>query len=152
VTGPFSVRPLAVADLAELASASAEALADWSAEQLARELERANGWQFVVEARGRAVGFVCGQSVVDEAEILQLGVVKGARRHGVASLLLEYCLGFLAARGINRCFLELRRANRAAEHLYLKYGFRRVGLRKNYYATPVEDAIIMEKVTEGNIS
>jgi ribosomal protein S18 acetylase RimI-like enzyme len=40
-------------------------------------------------------------------------------------------------------YLEVRASNRAARRLYEKFGFRTVGIRRNYYLNPVEDAIIM---------
>ena len=149
MAGPFFVRPLIDADLEEISSKSADLLSGWSADQLAQELNRENGWQFVALDQGRPVGFVCGRIVIDEAEIFKVGVAKNARRQGVGSLLLEHCLGFMADHGVKSCFLELRCSNDAAKNLYLKYGFQQVGQRKNYYATPVENAIIMKKETGG---
>ena len=143
------VRPFVAADLEEITSVEADSLSGWSANQLAQELDREYGFQFVAMDQGRAVGFVCGQSVAHEAEIFKIGVAKAARRQGVASLLLDYCLAYLADSGVDSCFLELRISNDPAKNLYLKYGFLQVGLRKKYYAMPVEDAIIMKKETGG---
>ena len=39
--------------------------------------------------------------------------------------------------------LEVRFSNRVAQNLYSKYGFNKVGVRKNYYSNDREDAVIM---------
>jgi ribosomal-protein-alanine N-acetyltransferase len=41
--------------------------------------------------------------------------------------------------------LEVRAGNAPAIALYEKHGFQRVGLRRNYYERPKEDALIMTK-------
>jgi ribosomal protein S18 acetylase RimI-like enzyme len=45
--------------------------------------------------------------------------------------------------GIISIYLEARKSNEAAIALYKKHGFDQVGQRKNYYADPAEDAILM---------
>ena len=51
------------------------------------------------------------------------------------------------ARALRLSFLtlEVRESNAAAVALYEKHGFHRVGLRRNYYERPKEDALIMTK-------
>ena len=46
---------------------------------------------------------------------------------------------------ITQIFLEVRVSNESAKALYLKLGFKPVGIRKNYYENS-EDAIVMLKV------
>ena len=45
--------------------------------------------------------------------------------------------------GAENVFLEVRANNTAAKELYKKYGFAEIGVRRNYYKNPTEDAIIM---------
>jgi len=45
--------------------------------------------------------------------------------------------------GVSYIFLEVRPSNKTAVALYKKLGFQKLGLRKNYYHNPIEDAIIM---------
>ncbi len=42
----------------------------------------------------------------------------------------------------------MRRSNLQAIALYKKFGFRVVGIRKNYYVNNREDALVMEKEFE----
>ena len=147
VPSAFSVRPMTAADLEAVAIIESENPSPWTAGQLASELEQEGGWQFVAEAgaSGLVCGFICGRSCAGEAELLKIAVGLEHRRQGVATQLVAHTLRYLAEQGVGRCFLELRAANLVALALYERFGFRRAGLRKNYYASPPEDAILMEK-------
>ena len=46
--------------------------------------------------------------------------------------------------GITRIVLEVRSSNVAAIRLYEKMGFVKLGVRRNFYQFPEEDADIME--------
>ena len=144
----FSVRPLAAADLEAVTAIESENPSPWTAGQLASECEQGGSWQFVAEigASGLVCGFVYGRSCAGEAELLKIAVGREYRRQGIAAQLVAHTLGYLAERRVDRCFLELRAANLPALALYEWFCFCRVGLRKNYYASPPEDAILMEKI------
>ena len=51
--------------------------------------------------------------------------------------------------GINAVYLDVRRSNLAALKLYNKYGFKPLGVRKNYYSKPREDALVMVRYNNG---
>lgn len=141
------VRAMTGADLAAVHAIESENPSPWSGGQLASELEQESGWQFVAEAdSGLVCGFVCGRSCAGESELLKIAVARECRRQGIAIQLVAHTLRYLAEQGTERCFLELRAGNLPALALYEQLGFRRVGLRKNYYASPPEDAILMEKL------
>lgn len=144
----FSVRPMTAADLEAVAIIESENPSPWTAGQLASERDQNGGWQFVAEAdaSGLVCGFVCGRSCAGEAELLKIAVGREYRRQGVAAQLVAQTLRYLTEQGLGCCFLELRATNLPALALYERFGFRRVGLRKNYYASPPEDAILMEKI------
>ncbi len=73
-----------------------------------------------------------------EREILNIAVAAEFRRLGIGAMLLEH----EAKRGAT-VFLEVRESNAAALHLYRKTGFTELSRRRNYYANPVESAIVM---------
>lgn len=79
---------------------------------------------------------------VDYFEIMKIGVLKEYRNKGVAQSLIEN----IKEKDI---FLEVRQTNVAAINFYLKNGFKKISLRKNYYKDNNEDAIIM-KMEVGN--
>ena len=45
---------------------------------------------------------------------------------------------------VESLYLEVRTSNVPAIGLYKKLGFEKVGLRKAYYSSPIEDAIVMQ--------
>lgn len=148
VVSPFFVRPMSGGDLEAVAGIEAENTSPWSLGQLTSEQAQESGWQFVAEssASGQVCGFVCGRSWVGEAELLKIAVGREYRRRGIAAQLVAHVLHCLAEQGVGRCFLELRAANLPALALYERFGFHRAGLRKGYYVSPSEDAILMEKI------
>ncbi|MBU1545678.1 MAG: ribosomal protein S18-alanine N-acetyltransferase [Proteobacteria bacterium] len=143
----FFIRPMAVEDIGVVTAIESENPAPWSGGQLAGELDQEGGWQFVAESRafGQVCGFVCGRSCVGDGELLKIAVGREHRRQGAAAQLVAHTLHYLAAQGVARCFLEVRAANLPALALYERFGFRRLGVRKKYYASPPDDAILLEK-------
>jgi ribosomal-protein-alanine N-acetyltransferase len=106
-----------------------------------RELRRAGRVVLVAEEAGTVVGFVALQLLVDEAEILDLGVRSDRRRLGIGHGLLRAAGEELRSRGGSRLLLEVRRGNLPAIRLYEQMGFELVGERKRYYQGG-EDALI----------
>ena len=53
-----------------------------------------------------------------------------------------------AQKGIIAFFLEVRESNVNAIKLYEKMEYKNIGIRKNFYEKPVENAIIMSKIIE----
>lgn len=97
---------------------------------------------FLVAVRdGEIASFLVWRRIApDECEILQLETLAPFRRLGLARrLLLE-----LEKHNPGILFLEVRPSNHAARQLYESYGFIEIGIRQNYYADPVEDAIVLK--------
>ncbi len=96
------------------------------------------------DEEGNILGYAGLHAILDEGYIDNVAVEPDARRHGVASALLEVFCRFGAA-NLSFLTLEVRASNAAAIGLYEKYGFHRAGLRPGYYQKPREDAVIMTK-------
>jgi ribosomal-protein-alanine N-acetyltransferase len=75
--------------------------------------------------------------------MLKLAVRPGLRGRGIAKALNALCLDELREKGARVVYLEVRGSNREAIGLYEGLGFRPVGLRKGYYSSPPEDALVM---------
>ena len=75
---------------------------------------------------GNVIGYAGLNVVLDEGYINNIAVEEAARRHGVASALLDVYCRFAA---VNLAFLtlEVRKSNAAAIGLYEKYGFAKLG-------------------------
>ena len=79
------------------------------------------------------VGFAIAAAADDEAEILSIGVPPRHRRKGVGSALLRGVVETARGMGAATVFLEVAADNAPAAALYRGFGFRQVGLRRNYY-------------------
>lgn len=79
-----------------------------------------------------AVGFVIVRIILDEAEIISVGVDPIRQGQGIGAQLMHAAMAF-AAKKAAALYLEVGADNPAALHLYLKLGFEHIGLRKNYY-------------------
>ena len=99
---------------------------------------------FVVRDEGELLGYLLGQMIVPEGELLRIAVRPSARRRGVGRALIEAFLAHLQANGCTVCFLDVREHNVPAQALYSSYGFTPLDRRKGYYHLPTEDAIIMQ--------
>lgn len=144
------VEPMTIDDLEQVIEIENSTLSPWGREQIVNEFGQVGGWQFVARqlSDSRIVGYICGRSLVDEAEILKIAVAEKYRHQGVACLLLEQAFRHMRKFAIKSCYLELRNSNMPARQLYEKHGFRGTGVRKKYYKAPQEDALIMVKKLE----
>ena len=81
-------------------------------------------------------GFAIQSIALDEAHLLNIGVSSSKRRQGLGTDLLEKIIYASEAMGSDQIFLEVRVSNAAATSLYLDFGFKQVGVRKDYYRLP----------------
>ena len=143
---PLVCRPAHDDDLAACAAIEACVEDGWSEASLRAELEQASGRIYVAEAGGVIAGLAVFQLVCGEANLYAVSVSPARRRRGVASALLHASFAMLQAENAQTVFLEVRAQNRAAHALYESMGFVRTGLRKRFYANPVDDAVLMQKM------
>ena len=87
----------------------------------------------VVERAGTPCGFAVGRTVLDQGEVLGIGVLPSARRSGIGGRLAADLLDRAATRGAERVFLEVAEPNGAARALYRRLGFQTIGRRQRYY-------------------
>ena len=91
------------------------------------------------------VGY-CGLiSAADEADITNVSVSQSMRKKGIGGMLLSELIKEAGESGIKKIFLEVRESNIPAISLYNGFGFKQVGMRKDYYEKPVENALLMLK-------
>ena len=99
---------------------------------------------FVVYGDGEELlGYLLGQSIPPEGDLLRIAVDPHARRTGVAKLLLDAFTTYLKENGCTVCYLDVRDHNLPAQTLYTAHGFAPIDRRKSYYRLPTEDAIVM---------
>lgn len=96
----------------------------------------------------KIIAFVIMHFISDEAEILNIAVDKNFRQQGYGRMLLQYILELSKQKNIKKIFLEVRISNIAAIYLYETLGFKKIAVRKNYYAAGKgrEDAMIYKLI------
>ena len=97
-------------------------------------------------SEGGVWGYICMMHVLDEAEVVRIGVFPPYRGLGLGERLLREGIARCAEMGAGEINLEVRQSNTAARALYEKLGFLPVGRRKNYYPKENEDAILMKLI------
>ena len=118
----------------------------WTEEMLMGQLPDDNHEFLAAESEsGELLGYVGMMTVLDEGYISNVAVAPEQRRQGIADALIAALLERAALRELSFVTLEVREHNEPAIALYEKHGFVPVGLRKNYYEAPVENAILMTK-------
>ena len=138
----MTVVPMAERHLAALAEIEKACFhAPWSEAMLREELGK--GIFLVAERDGQAIGYVVCQTVLDEGYITNVAVSPDCRRQGVGRALIAELVQRARAQGLSFVTLEARASNAPAIALYEGAGFVRVGVRKNFYTAPTEDAVLM---------
>jgi ribosomal-protein-alanine N-acetyltransferase len=117
----------------------------WSAEALRTHAASPLSVTLVLEEEGELFGYVYGSVIPPEGELYRIAIALDARRKGYGAALLTEFLSAVKEKGATAVYLEVRESNAAARALYERFGFALVGIRKNYYRAPLENAAIMLK-------
>lgn len=115
----------------------------WTLDQVCASLAGEHEQTYLAYDGHQLLGCLVVQTVLDEMEILQIAVRPDCQRRGIASQLLA-CVKEWAG----PVFLEVRASNVAAQALYTRQHFTKIGKRKNYYREPLEDAVIMKRSSD----
>lgn len=120
--------------------------APWTRKMMQAELTGNPFARFLVaqDEAGAVVGYHCFWIVFEELRLMNLAVCEEMRRKGIGRALVTEALRMGLDQAATRAVLEVRASNQAAHDLYRQLGFQQVSTRHQYYANPVEDAILME--------
>ena len=123
----------------------------WSVGSIAEELENPlSCWIVAEDESGSVLGYAGSQTVMDEADVMNVAVSPDARRQGTGSMLMISLMNMLFQRGVRLLTLEVRASNEGAVSMYHKLGFIQVGRRPCYYRHPREDALILRAELPGS--
>ena len=116
----------------------------WGEEAL-RDTIVSSGHHLMSLREGRVVGFLLSNFVLDEAQLLLIGVSPDWQGVGVGAQLLKELINRSREQGRKLIYLEVRSGNERAIRLYRSLGFIDIGVRRDYYPGLVgrEDAIVM---------
>ncbi len=93
-----------------------------------------------------ACGWIAGTLLGNTAELEFVLVCHSDRGAGLGSALLLRWSAWATNRGAKELFLEVRASNKAALRLYRQSGFIPVGVRREYYRDPLDDALVMQRI------
>ena len=144
----MNVRRAVPSDSAAIAAAESEIFSDaWIERDVCDTISTEGAMCYVAERDGKLAAYVIGRVIAPEGEIYRIATLPEYRKRGIAYRLLDYAYKTERGRGLETLFLEVRKENTPARALYSAYGFKEVGVRKNYYKNPDDDAVIMLKAS-----
>lgn len=141
----YNIIPMTSEHLDQVAEIEKICFSDpWSRRMLSEHLENECAATLVAQGEdGTILGYAGLLVVLDEGYITNVAVRPEYRRQGIAGELLGVFRRFAEGNRMTFLTLEVRDSNASARALYAKHGFSEVGVRKNYYDHPKEDAVIM---------
>ena len=117
----------------------------WSRQSLENELNDETSLFLVAKEENEVIGYIGMSVVIDEGYIFNVAVCEKYRKKGVATALINELVTYGKKNNFSFITLEVRESNLPAISLYSKFGFIKVGERKDYYSNPKENAILMTK-------
>lgn len=120
----------------------------WSEASVASELTNPLALWIVALDGDTLCGYVGSESVMGEADMMNIAVSPDYRRQGIARELVLELIRQLKKADVHCLTLEVRASNEPAIALYDSLGFIQVGRRPRYYLKPTEDALILRKEWE----
>lgn len=116
----------------------------WSLSLFLSELSMpATRGYFVAKLDDAIVGYGGLMMTGDDCHITTIAVAPEHLRRGIGTQILIALVDEALSRSATGITLEVRTGNLAAQNMYKRFGFRPVGIRKNYYIETGEDALIM---------
>lgn len=115
----------------------------WSEENYKKSLENPNYNILVAKFSDKIVGFMSMYHALDEGYICNIAVDKSHRMCGIGTSLINETITYSKNQNLKFLTLEVRESNTGAIKFYEKLGFTKLGIRKNFYSNPNENAVIM---------
>ena len=114
----------------------------WSENALLESLESPYSF-FKVFVDGGVLGYIGFYAVAGEGAVTNVAVHPNSRGLGIGEKLIKAIIEEGKRQNVEYITLEVRTSNEKARRLYSRCGFIDVGVRKNFYSNPKEDAVIM---------
>lgn len=134
-------------------------LSVWSKTDYLGELERDDSIFKIVRTAGdKIVGFALVRLTIgnsnpantsfDSSEILNIAVRNSFQHKGIGQMIFDKIRRELERKNIAEIWLEVRQSNSKAINFYQKNNFEKQFERKNYYANPTENALVLRCLIE----
>lgn len=146
-----TIRPVSESDLGEIMVIEGACFhSPWTRQNFVEEFRNSDlSIPLGIEYDKKIIAYAFIWILLDECHLANIAVHPDFRRMGLAKLLIDKIIVIARDRGCAKIMLEVRKSNREAIELYVKYGFFKVGVRKNYYNDGflrTEDAILMDLI------
>ena len=131
--------------LSEVAELEKSVFSDaWSLKEIESTVKQKQSISAAAKEESRTLGYYLCYGVLDECEIARIAVNQKERRRGIGQSLFSHLLQVCKDKNITKILLDVRESNIPAIRFYEKNGFKKDGIRKNYYAgANPENAILM---------
>ena len=141
----YTFVPMGLAHVESVAEIEASSFTTpWSAETFRGLVDRSGVAALVMtDTSGSVVGYAVLWCILEQGELANIAIAPDRRGEGLGRRMLHHVVEVARERGVEKLFLEVRASNAAALALYEDFGFARVGMRRNYYERPREDALVM---------
>ena len=143
--GAVIVRAMEADDVATVARLERESFSTpWNARTFRTLLGRPGAELWVAEHEsGGVIGYYVLWCIQDQGELANIAVEQRYRGQRIGAMLLDHALEVSASRGVESVYLEVRVSNVTARQMYESRGFEQIGVRRNYYDRPREDACVL---------
>lgn len=116
----------------------------WSEKSILSSINNDNTYFVIAKEKNQnIIGYAGLYFSQKESYIYNIAVKKDFQKLGVGTKLVNSLIDFCIKNSMEFLSLEVRKSNTSAIKLYQKMNFKILGLRKNFYNSPLEDAIIM---------
>lgn len=115
----------------------------WSGKALAESLKNEFSYFVCAKSGEKVAGYAGMYYICGEGYVFNIAVDENFRKMKIGTNLLKHLIDFSKSKNLKFLSLEVRQSNIAAINLYEKLGFKNLGIRKNFYEFPKENAVIM---------
>lgn len=145
-TAKTLIREMKAEDAAAVAEIEYQTFPDhWSQNAVLDTLSNPQTVCLLAEKAGKAAGYLLAYLAGGEAEIARIAVSEGLKRQGIGKKLLQLLEETCKEKQVGRLLLDVRESNREARAFYQKMAFQEDGVRKGFYQSPAEDAVLMSR-------
>lgn len=142
----WTIEPMETSHLAEVMELEKRTYPDsiWPASLFFCEINlNPSGIYFVALKDGKVIGYSGMWLKMRQSHITTVVVDENYRGKGTGMSLVIKLLREAIKHKASHSILEVKKSNEAAIKLYIKLGYKEIGIRKNYYLEDNEDAVVM---------
>ena len=141
------VRSMRDGDVERVAEIESSAFSTpWKAATFRQLLDRPGAVLLVLEVPpARVAGYAVLWCIQDQGELANIALVPEFRNRRLGAYLLDHLLREAWERAVESLYLEVRVSNFRARSMYASRGFEEIGVRREYYEKPREDARVLMK-------